>query len=125
MISTRRNLLASAGVAAIAVGVSGCGQSVDIVSTVSQLIQKIQAGVASACAAFGKWVPTVETVLTVIGGLVGAAITDANVTAAVAFIQQAITTIAAQCPQQPAPAPTPAPQLKATVGGKDVPIVFY
>lgn len=102
-------------------GMSGCPQNIDIITTVEQLIQKVQAGVVQACSTLGKFVPTVDTVVAVVSGLLGTVLSNANIAQALGVVDAAIHAIAAQCPQQPAPAPT----LKVTVGGKDIPVVFY
>ena len=114
----RRNLLL---VGAAALTVASCSGNVDVITTVEQLIQKVQAGVVAACAAVGKFVPTVDTVIAVVSGFLNSTLVAANVADALKFVQQAIDAIAAQCPQQPSPSPS----LKASVNGKDVPIVFY
>ena len=114
----RRDLFL-AGAAALTV--ASCSGNVDVITTVEQLIQKVQAGVVAACAAVGKFVPTVDTVIAVVSGFLGSTLVATNVVAALAFVQQTIDAIAAQCPQQP----TPPPSLKASVNGKDVPVVFY
>ncbi len=109
------------GTTALAGTLVGCsGQTIDVIATVAQLIQKVQAGVAAACATLGKWVPTVDTVFAVVSTLLGATLAMANLDKALAFVQQAIDTIAQQCP-----APAPTGPLTATVNGKSVPIAFY
>ncbi len=126
MDSTRRALLG--GTALVAAGaLASCG-TIDVnnvITTIEQLIQKVQQGVATVCATVGKLVPTVDTVVAVIQGFLGAVLTNTNLSQALAFIQQAVDAIAAVgCPQPPSGAKA-TPGGTANVNGKPVPINFY
>jgi S1-C subfamily serine protease len=124
---TRRNV----AIAAMALPVAGCGMFGPsgpdigtIVKDITALIQQVQSGVASACAAVGKFVPTVDTVLQIIEGLLGSQITTANIAAAIALAQGAIDTIVkVGCPAPAAGARAERPS--ANVNGKTIPVIFY
>ena len=104
---------------AVAMLAAGCTQP-QINATekqVADFINQVQAGVAAACTAVGKIIPTANSVLAVLLAIIGAT-SVAAVTAA--MIAQAITDIAAiGCP---APAGTTA-AAGSTVKG--APVVFY
>lgn len=101
---SRRNMLMGS-TAMLGPVLAGCsGQQIDIIGTITQLIQKVQEGVAAACQQFGKMVPTVDFIMATIATLLGTALIPANLVAAVAILQKIIETIAGQC----SPAPTDA-----------------
>lgn len=120
----RRDVLLAGGAVAAGTalgGMSGCPQNIDVISTVEQLIQKVQEGVVAACAAVGKFVPTVPTIRSIIEGLLGAVLDTTNLGKAITLITQAVTMISAVCL---APAP-PTTSFAVSVGGKNIPVVFY
>ena len=106
---------------------AACSQATDTADTVKQIadtMQQIQAGVTSACATAGKVVPTTNTVLAVLEGLVGSQISGTNIGQALTMTQQAVDIIAKACPAKGEPATMSASQL-ATVNGKNVDLRFY
>jgi hypothetical protein len=128
-LATRRNALLVGTAAVVAGGLAGCSSNIDIVKTVADLIQKIQAGVSAglsaACGVVNKWVPTVDSVLLVVEGFLGAAVTQFNLAGAVTFIRSAIDAIVkAGCPPTPSPAPSAAPHT-VTVSGKVIHVSYY
>jgi len=126
MDATRRNLMTTASAAVIAVALAGCGSStIDIIGTLAQFYQKVQKGVADACAAAGKLVPTIDAIMAITAQVIGAALNNDTLPKAVAAVQTVIDNLVKQCPTPP-PAGTvrAAPSPTVTHEGKEVP-VFY
>lgn len=131
--SRRALVLAIAGVPAAAL-LAGCDkQQTDAIIAAEQqaeaIIQKVQAGVVAACASFGKWVPTVTSVVAEILALTGAA-GIASTTEAV--VDAVITNLAAACQQappapmpSPVPSPVPTPAMPAFKTAKGTSVIFY
>ncbi len=126
----RTTLLVGAAAAVAGMGMGGtAGCTPDTaVQTITDLINKIQAGVvtglATACGIANKYVPTADTVLSVLEAYLATTLTTANLAAGVAIAQKVIDSIVAMgCPPSPA-APT-AMGHAVKVNGKDVPVVFY
>jgi hypothetical protein len=119
MVNRRKlvNLYLLGGTAALVAASCTPQQVTDVEKQVSDIIQKVQAGVVQACAAAGKLVPTANTVFQVLASILG----SANVALATAeMIAQAVTAIVAVgCPATTAPTATP----RKTEKGVDV--VFY
>jgi hypothetical protein len=118
-MTTRRDFAAlylTGGAAALLA--AGCTpQQVDNTQQqITNIINQVQAGVAKACTAAGKIIPTANTVLAVLTAIVG----GTNATLATAtMIAQAITEIAAVgCPATPPP-PTAAKTAKGVL------VAFY
>lgn len=114
--------LAVGGTAALA----GCTapQAAAIQQVVTNLINEVQAGVANACAQYGKFVPTANSVLAVLIGVVGAinpAIADITAATA-AMVQTAITTIVGVACKT---APPPVAGAEAKLGATPIHVLFY
>jgi hypothetical protein len=124
METTRRNMMATVSVAAL---VAACGQqTIDVIGTIAAFYQKVQQSVASACAAAGKLVPTIDAIMAITAQVLGGVLVDANLPKAVAEIQKVIDALVAQCPAVPqggTMAGTARPTMKGA-DGKEVP-VFY
>ncbi len=125
MTPHRRNLLRSVSVGVMAaLALVGCSPSptTDFAKKFADIITKVQNGVKNLCASKGYLVPTADTVIAVLIGILGSS--DPELAAATsAVIQEAITLIAAACPAAP-PAVSVGP-ISADVHGKTVPIEFY
>lgn len=118
-MQSRRKLLSLylAG-GAVALLASGCTpqQVSDTEQKIADIINQVQKGVAQACAAVGKLIPTANTVFAVLASIVG----SSNVAVATAvMIAQAITDIAA------AGCPTPTASPRASTTAKGVKVEFY
>ena len=114
---TRRNL-AIAGMGATVVGLAACTPTdvTDVEKKVADVINQVQAGVVAGCASIGKLVPTANSVIAIVAGLVGST-NPALVTTAV--ILQAINEITGMACKAVNP-PEPQGKLKVTVRGVDV-----
>lgn len=119
MIS-RRNLSLYLTGGAAALLAAGCTpqQVTDVEAKVAALINQIQAAVRDACQAFGKVIPTANTVFAILVSLVGS--TNVIVATATMVAQAVADIVAVGCP--PAP-PTPTGTARKT--DKGVPVEFY
>ena len=97
---------------------SSCTQTQvdDIQAKVVAVIQQVQAGVAKVCASAGKYVPTAETVASIILALLAASGKAAIAAATAPIIQAAIDEIASACS---------APNTQLTARKTSVPVIFY
>ena len=116
----RRNLLFGAVAATAMVG---CTQTdlATIETQIASVITQIQSGVRKACASAGVLVPTADSVLQVLIGILGST-SVAGVTAV--MIEQAINAIVAVCPAA-SPTNVPKAATPVTVQGKLVPVNWY
>lgn len=115
---TRRNLaIAGAGVAAASIAACTPQDVTDVEKKVADVINQVQAGVVAGCSAFGKIVPTANSVIAVVASLVGGS-NPALVTTAV--ILQAIEEITGMACKAVNPPDQPKAVLKVNVRGVDV-----
>jgi hypothetical protein len=126
----RRKLLALLAVASFGIPLAACStaQVSQLEATVTDIVQKVQAGVVAAvgtaCTWAGKVVPQAQSVMQEVVSLLGspvAVILEGTAAAAIATITAAITgavdsisaSAIALCPPAPTPNPTPAPTALA------------
>jgi hypothetical protein len=142
----RRKLLALLAVASFGIPLAACSsaQVSQLETTVTNIVQKVQAGVAAAvgtaCSWAGKVVPQAQSVMQEVVSLLGspvAVILEGTAAAAISTIsgavQGAIDSISAGalslCPPAPAPTPVPAPTALASTAtvktAKGTVIKFY
>jgi hypothetical protein len=127
---SKRNLMLYAAGGAAALMAAGCTQQQvsNVEAQVANMINAVQAGVVAGCQAFGKLVPTANSVIAVLAGIAGS--TNPMIVTT-AMVLQAVSEIVGQAcaAPQPAPAPSPAPTAVApkavnVLNGK-VPVIFY
>ena len=124
MLASRRNFLMATTAVAAAPLLKACSANIDVIGTLAAFYQKVQEGVAAACAAAGKLVPTIDAIMATVAQLLGVALNDANLPQAVGILQKVVDSIAGKCPTAP-PSGIAGPRPTITAAdGKQVP-VFY
>ena len=128
MNSRRQFLLGTTAAVAAGATLTACGTTpTDVVATVADIIQKIQQGVADTCTASGKFVPTAQTVISVLASVIGVVFVGVSdiVKIAQTAILQAIQLIADACTAAPPPASGRMKMKAKGAKGENVDIEFY
>jgi hypothetical protein len=128
MESRRRFLLGTTAIVAASATLAACGTTpTDVVATVAQIIEKIQRGVADACSAAGKFVPTAQSVIAVLASVIGVVFVGVSdiVKIAEAAVLQVISIIAEACKSAPQPASRNLKLTAKGAKGENLNVEFY